>query len=90
MTASLKRQDENASSEKPTMLAVERSARGHRWIERLDPARAHIATAIAQANALPDLIGRVLAARGADMQTAERFLDPSLRTLMPDPLRLRD
>ncbi len=72
------------------MLAVERSARGQRWIERLDPARAHIATAIAQANALPDLIGRVLAARGADMQTAERFLDPSLRTLMPDPLRLRD
>ena len=90
MTAPLKRQDENAGSQRPTMLAVERSARGQRWVERLDPTRAHIATAIAQANGLPELLGRVLAARGADLQSVERFLDPSLKTLMPDPLSLRD
>lgn len=72
------------------MLGVERSARGQRWVERLDPARASTATAISQSHALPDLLGRVLAARGADVQTAERFLDPSLKTLMPDPAGLQD
>lgn len=72
------------------LLGVETSARGLRWIERLDPARALAATAIAQAHGLPELLGSVLAARGADTQTAARFLDPSLRTLLPDPSRLQD
>jgi single-stranded-DNA-specific exonuclease len=72
------------------MLGVERSARGHRWIERLDPARAVAATAIAQAHGLPELLGRVLAARGGEPHTAARHLDPSLRTLLPDPARLQD
>jgi single-stranded-DNA-specific exonuclease len=72
------------------LLGVERSARGNRWAERLDPARSHIATAIAQAHALPELLGRVLAARGAETATVLRYLDPSLRTLLPDPARLQD
>ncbi len=74
----------------PALLGVERSARGSRWVERLDPGRLHIASALAQAHHLPDLLGRVLAARGADLQTADRFLDPSLRRLLPDPSRLED
>jgi single-stranded-DNA-specific exonuclease len=69
---------------------VECSARGFRWAERLDPGRALIATSIAQAHGLPELLGRVLAARGADPQTVSRFLDPSLKTLLPDPARLQD
>jgi single-stranded-DNA-specific exonuclease len=73
-----------------SVLDVERSARGYRWVERLDPARAHVATAIAQAHALPELLGRVLAARGAETATVSRYLDPSLRTLLPDPAGLRD
>lgn len=72
------------------MLGVEQSARGRTWIERLQPDRAPVATAIAQAHGLPDLLGRVLAARGADLSTAERFLDPSLKALMPDPASLQD
>ncbi|MGA9442459.1 MAG: single-stranded-DNA-specific exonuclease RecJ [Methyloceanibacter sp.] len=72
------------------MLGVEQSARGQRWTERLEPNRLHVATAIAQAHGLPDLLGRILAARGADLQTAERYLDPSLKTLMPDPASLQD
>ncbi len=72
------------------MLGVEQSARAQRWTERLDAARVPVATAIAQAHGLPDLLGRVLAARGADLQTAEGFLDPSLKSLMPDPARLQD
>jgi single-stranded-DNA-specific exonuclease len=73
-----------------SVLNVERSARGYRWVERLDPARAQIATAIAQVHALPELLGRVLAARGAETATVSRYLDPSLRTLLPDPAGLRD
>ena len=74
----------------PALLGVERSARGYRWIERLDPGRSLVATAIAQANGLPELLGRILAARGADSQTAARYLDPALRTLLPDPATLQD
>jgi single-stranded-DNA-specific exonuclease len=72
------------------LLGVVRSARGLRWVERLDPARALAAAAIAQAHGLPELLGRVLAARGADTQTTARLLDPSLRMLLPDPSRLQD
>jgi single-stranded-DNA-specific exonuclease len=72
------------------LLGVEHSARGFRWIERLDPGRTLVATSISQANGLPELLGRVLAARGAEPHTATRYLDPSLRTLLPDPSRLRD
>jgi single-stranded-DNA-specific exonuclease len=79
---------ENAAGS--SVLNVERSARGYRWVERLDPARAQIATAIAQVHGLPDLLGRILAARGAETATVFRYLDPSLRTLLPDPAGLRD
>lgn len=72
------------------MLDVECSARGRRWVERLDPGREMAAMAIAQAHGLPELLGRVLAARGADPQTVEAYLDPSLRTLLPDPKSLQD
>lgn len=91
MTAALKRDDKDAmTAREPAMLGVTHSARAQRWTERLQPNRAHIATAIAQAHDLPDLLGRVLAARGAERQDAERFLDPALKTLMPDPLSLQD
>lgn len=91
MPAAAKRQRNDALTEAhPAMLGIEQSARGHRWTERLQPGRAQIATAIAQAHGLPELLGRVLAARGAELQTAERFLDPSLKTLMPDPSSLQD
>jgi single-stranded-DNA-specific exonuclease len=87
VTAALKYDDKDAG---PAMLGVEKSARGRRWAERLEPGRLHTATAIAQAHGLPDLLGRVLAARGAELQTVERFLDPSLKRLLPDPARLQD
>lgn len=74
----------------PALLGVERSARGYRWVERLDPSRALAATAIAQTHGLPELLGRVLAARGAEPQSAALFLDPALKTLLPDPSRLAD
>ncbi len=89
MTAALKYQMVEGESP-PALLGVEHSARGRRWVERLDPARALAATAISQAHDLPEFLGRVLAARGAESHTVSRYLDPSLRTLLPDPARLQD
>ena len=89
MTAALKYQLSDSASVS-ALLGVERSARGYRWVERLEPGRAHLASSIAQVHALPELLGRVLAARGAEIGTVSRYLDPSLRTLLPDPARLQD
>jgi single-stranded-DNA-specific exonuclease len=86
VTAALKYDATDAAA----MLGVERSVRGRHWVERLEARRFHIATAISQAHGLPDLLGRVLAARGAELHSVERFLDPSLKTLLPDPARLQD
>lgn len=72
------------------LLGVEQSARGYRWVERLDGGRTLAATAISQAHGLPELLGRVLAARGAEPHTVSRYLDPSIRMLLPDPARLQD
>ena len=89
MTAALKYQMVEGESPR-ALLGVEHSARGRRWVERLEGARALAATAISQAHGLPELLGRVLAARGAETHTVSRYLDPSLRTLLPDPARLQD
>ncbi|ODA68540.1 Single-stranded-DNA-specific exonuclease RecJ [Methyloligella halotolerans] len=78
------------ADETEAFLGVDRSAGGRRWRQRLDTAREHLATAIAQQNGLPEILGRVLAARGAEPQTVEDFFNPTLRTLMPDPASLQD
>ena len=71
-------------------MGVTHSVRGYRWQERL-PAAAHAtATAICQHHGLPDLMGRVLAARGVGLDDVPVFLDPALKSLMPDPSTLRD
>jgi single-stranded-DNA-specific exonuclease len=72
------------------LLGVEHSARGFRWVERLDPGRALVAASISQAHGLPELLGRVLAARGAESHSVAHYLDPALKTLLPDPSRLQD
>jgi len=66
VTAALKYPTADLASA-PALLGVERSARFYRWVERLDPGRALAATAISQAHGLPELLGRVLAARGAEI-----------------------
>jgi single-stranded-DNA-specific exonuclease len=72
------------------VLGVEHSARGFRWVERLDPGRTLVAASISQTHGLPELLGRVLAARGAEVHTIAGYLDPALKTLLPDPSRLQD
>ena len=71
-------------------LGVTASARGFTWREHLEPARANLATAISQQHALPELLARVLAARGVGLDGVQLFLDPTVKALMPDPSTLTD
>ena len=71
-------------------LDVERSALGRPWRARLDRAGEARALAIAQVSGQSDLMARVLAGRGVALEDVERYLDPTLRELMPDPFTLRD
>ncbi len=73
---------------KPAFLEVERSIKGQRWVARLDDER--LAHAIAEKNELPEILGRVMAARGVSLDDAEAFLNPTLRTLMPQPSAVLD
>ncbi|GGE45110.1 single-stranded-DNA-specific exonuclease [Agaricicola taiwanensis] len=71
-------------------LGVHRSATGRRWRERLDGRGQALALAMAQAHGIPDLLARVIAGRGVQMEEVARHLDPTLRALMPDPSTLTD
>ncbi|MFN7011733.1 MAG: single-stranded-DNA-specific exonuclease RecJ [Allorhizobium sp.] len=71
-------------------LGVDRSVTGQRWVSRLDQAGQNRALAISQLHGLPELVARVLAGRGVSVDDAPGFLDPTIRTLMPDPYRLTD
>ena len=72
----------------PALLNVERSLGGKRWQWRLFDERR--ALAISQRHGLPELLGRVLAARGVGISDVEEFLSPKLRDLLPDPSHLLD
>ncbi|MCV0371123.1 single-stranded-DNA-specific exonuclease RecJ [Filomicrobium sp.] len=78
------------AGESEAFLGVTASARGFTWRERLTGQGHALAAAISQRHGLPDLLGRVLAARGVALDDVETFLDPSLKALMPDPSVLRD
>jgi single-stranded-DNA-specific exonuclease len=70
-------------------LGVVRSATGRRWVGP-EPAVERLGLAIAQSAALPEIVGRVLAARGVAPEEAQGYLAPTLRALMPDPSGLAD
>lgn len=71
-------------------LGVERSVLGRPWRARLDVAGEALALTLAQSHGLDDMLARVLAGRGVSVAEAARYLDPTLRALMPDPSTLRD
>ncbi len=78
------------SLEPPAFLGVTASAKGLVWRERLQPAAQKLAAAISQHNGLPDLLGRVLAARGVRLDEVATFLEPTIKALLPDPSSLKD
>lgn len=71
--------------ERRHFLGVERSLTGRAWRDRLDERASARALAIAQRHDLPDLLARVLAGRGVEIDDVPRHLDPTVRALMPDP-----
>ena len=71
-------------------LGVEASVSGQRWMSRTDQAAQNRALAMTQVHAIPELVARVLAGRGVGVDEAPQFLDPTIRTLMPDPATLTD
>ncbi len=66
-------------------LGVAQSATGRAWKDRLDARGVARATTIAQRFGTPELLARVLAGRGVEADEAQAFLDPTIKSLMPDP-----
>ena len=69
-------------------LGIAASLTGRRWLWRDGEDR--VGLGIAQRLGLPEIVGRLLAARGVDLDTAAHFLEPTLRALLPDPSLLSD
>src|SRR5262245_9881250 len=69
-------------------LGVEHSFCGRCWRQRRADDRQGLA--IAQRFGLPELVGRLLAARNVTTDSAATFLTPRLRELLPDPSRFLD
>lgn len=69
-------------------LGVALSLSGRRWIWR--EAEERLGLGIAERAGVPELLGRVLAARGITIERAGDFLAPTLRALLPDPSVLKD
>jgi single-stranded-DNA-specific exonuclease len=70
------------------VLGVSRSLSGRRWLWR--PAEDRVAAGIAQKLVVPEIVSRLLAARGVGIDAAADFLEPTLRALLPDPSLLMD
>ena len=75
-------------SSETTFLGIERSVTGKWWRQRDVDDR--LAVTLSQRFGVPDIVGRVMAARGIGLDDAASFLTPTLRDLMPDPSSLRD
>ena len=71
-----------------TVLGVTRSLAGRRWIWRTGEDR--VAAGISQRLGLPEIVSRLLVARGIGIDAAVDFLQPTLRALLPDPSVLAD
>jgi len=77
-------------SKDAAFLTVDSSLSGRRWRARLDAAGEARAQAIAQTTGRGELLARILAGRGVELEAVERHLEPTLRDLMPDPHTLVD
>ena len=69
-------------------LGIARSLSGRRWVWRA--AEDRVGLGIAQRHGLPEILGRLLAARGIGLEGAADYLEPTLRALLPDPSVLAD
>lgn len=72
----------------PAFLGVASSLTGRLWRPRLTDER--LALALTQRLGVPEVIGRLLAARGVDLDNAATFLNPTLKAQLPNPAELLD
>ena len=70
------------------LLGIDHSLTGRQWL--LTGGDERLALSISQRLGLPDLLGRVLAARAIELDAVEAFLNPTLRDSLPDPFHLKD
>jgi len=70
------------------VLHVASSLTERSWVWR--PAEDRAGLAIAERLGVPEIVGRVMAARDIGIDEAADFLAPTLRALLPDPDRLTD
>jgi single-stranded-DNA-specific exonuclease len=75
-------------SQTEAVLGVTSSLSGRRWLWRTGEER--VAAGIAQRLELPEIVSRLLAARGIGIEAAVDFLEPTLRVLLPDPSAMAD
>jgi single-stranded-DNA-specific exonuclease len=90
MKAALKLPGEDGREDQAPYLGVTRSVKEQVWRERLNPQQIRLATAICQQEELPDLLGRILAARGATLENVATLMAPTLKAMLPDPSSLQD
>ena len=77
-----------SESVRETLLGVEQSAAGRRWVMR--PYDERLALTIAQRHGLPDAVSRILSQRGITSEIVADYLNPKLADVMPDPFVLMD
>ena len=71
-------------------LGVEQSICGRAWRDRLDERGIARALSIAQRHGTPELLARILAGRNVEVDAVPGYLEPSIRTMLPDPNTVTD
>lgn len=84
----MQQQKAAASQDGETILNVKKSALGKRWVERATSMSEVLA--IAQRLNTHEVIARLLNARGVAADDASTYLNPSLKTDLPDPSLVTD
>lgn len=69
-------------------MQFQESLTNRQWV--MSPYNAQEAMRIAQGHGVPEIVGRLLAARDVKFDQVERFLWPRLRDHFPDPFKLKD
>ncbi|MDR3505593.1 MAG: single-stranded-DNA-specific exonuclease RecJ [Acidocella sp.] len=70
-------------------LGITQSLTGRRWVWR-SSREERLGQGLAQQLGMPELMGRLLAARGVSAEHVPDFLDPTLRAMLPNPSSIVD
>jgi len=88
MTAILKPDVKKQIAEEPHVLDVSASVLGKKWAFTATDER--LAQGISQSFGLPEILGRLLVARGIRFDEVGNFLNPAIKTQLPNPSLLQD